>query len=502
MPPSSIPKARYCTFLNMIDMPHIPFLRRSFSELVGIEIGPVWLKLVLCRPGTREVAGLASREIKGLSDDDLVKAVAAAFKELGAKEPEAALIVPSPVVISKNIEVPSVDSRELREIINLQAARHTPFSREEIIVDYIEIGTFRQNYTKILLLIVTGAAIKKQIVALEKAGIRVGKVLLGQEGIGFFLSRAVKADSGVPSGFVHIDEGFTDFSIVLKNKVLFIRSVPIGAQQLAADREKAFPKFIEEIKKSLETYHAECIDKPPQGLYIAGALDGLGDLDLAISAETKLPVKPLAYWNLCQVMPSVKARTAAAAFSFFGVLAPLMTSSDCKVNLLPDEIRLKRSLQQRGMDLFIGGVLLLVVLVLLLFISVSKIYFKSEYLRSLESRYRSLSEDTRKLENTYQENSMIRSYLMSRGYSVKLLGELHELTPLNIELSDIRYDREGKFTIRGTADLMSTVFAYVDALEKSNYFKDVKTKYTTKRQEGKKDVTDFEINMTVTKAAE
>ncbi len=36
-------------------------------------------------------------------------------------------------------------------------------------------------------------------------------------------------------------------------------------------------------------------------------------------------------------------------------------------------------------------------------------------------------------------------------------------------------------------------FSFVDSMEKSKYFKDVKTKYTSKRKDGNRDVADFEI---------
>lgn len=467
-------------------------------ELVGIELGAAAVKMVRMKSGARkEVAAVSSREIKGLADDKVAEALGAAFRELKAHEPRVALVIPSPILITKNIEVPSVDSRELREIVNLQAARHTPFSREEIIVDYIEIGTFKQNYTKILLLIVTAAAVKKQIALAEKAGIAVDKVLLCQEGIGFFCARTLRNEGSLPVGFIHVDELSTDFSVVLRQKVLFVRSIPIGRQQLATDAEKTLPKFYEEIKKSLETYHTENIEKDPQALFIAGAVAEMADLDLALAAQTRLSVKRLAYWNSFTLDPAVAA--AGEAVSFLDVAAPLASFAECKVNLLPEEIRLKRALRERGMDLFLGGILLLAMLVLMLFISVSRIYFKSEYLKALETRYKALAEDTRKLEKTYQQNSLIRGYLSSRGYSLKVLSELHEVTPVSMELGDIRFDREGKFTIRGTADSMATVFAFVDALEKAKYFKDVKTKYTTKRQEGRRDVTDFEINALLSK---
>jgi Tfp pilus assembly protein PilN len=66
--------------------------------------------------------------------------------------------------------------------------------------------------------------------------------------------------------------------------------------------------------------------------------------------------------------------------------------------------------------------------------------------------------------------------------------------PLDLKLTDVKFDEQGRFSVRGTADTMSTVFSFVEYMEKSKYFKDVKTKYTTKRKEETKDVADFEIN--------
>ena len=62
----------------------------------------------------------------------------------------------------------------------------------------------------------------------------------------------------------------------------------------------------------------------------------------------------------------------------------------------------------------------------------------------------------------------------------------------DIELSEIRYEGD-KISVKGTADAMSSVFSFVDRMEKSKYFKEVKTRYTAKRKDGLKDLTDFEI---------
>jgi len=69
---------------------------------------------------------------------------------------------------------------------------------------------------------------------------------------------------------------------------------------------------------------------------------------------------------------------------------------------------------------------------------------------------------------------------------LEALAELYSIAPLDIELNNIRLDDKGRFTVRGTAEAMSTVFAFIESMEKSSYFKEVKTKYTSKRKEIRK----------------
>ena len=83
--------------------------------------------------------------------------------------------------------------------------------------------------------------------------------------------------------------------------------------------------------------------------------------------------------------------------------------------------------------------------------------------------------------------------LSARGYSLEILDELYAVTPTDIAFSSINYDGQGKFSLVGSAQSMSTIFSFVNKMEKSKYFKDVKTKYTTRRKEGDQDVVDFEI---------
>ncbi|MDD5775421.1 MAG: PilN domain-containing protein, partial [Candidatus Omnitrophica bacterium] len=78
-------------------------------------------------------------------------------------------------------------------------------------------------------------------------------------------------------------------------------------------------------------------------------------------------------------------------------------------------------------------------------------------------------------------------------------GDRIDQVPPAVELSEIRYDGKGTLSVKGIADSMSAVFGFVDNLSKAAYFKEVKTRYTTKRKEAGQDVVDFEITSVLQK---
>jgi len=466
-------------------------------DFVGIDFSDNNLKFAHLRTSLnkKEVVNILSRNINGLSDGDISKIIRISFDELKVKKPNIINIIPAHLVITKNIEIPSTDPREIREIINLQAGRHTPYSREEIIVDYIDIGTYKHSYTKILLVIVARNAIKRQSDILSKAGLRLERVLLAPESLAWFVPKVLKIETeGSPVNIINIDESFTDFTIVFKNKLVFIRSIPIGAQHLRGEKEKYQARFVEELKRSLESYQSEDIEKTPQQLVLTGAVEELNELGAVLNNALHLTARVAPYFkNLSLSDKAFKAISLTNRLSFLNVIASLFAWEDMKVSLIPEEVKLRRSLEERGKDLIKTGIFILTALVLVFSILMSKIYFKSTYLKDLNKKYQALNQEAQKLEKGYSIVSLIKSYLLNRGYSLEVLAELYNITPLDLELSDIRFDEKGKFSIRGTAESMSIVFSFVDNMEKSKYFKDVKTKYTAKRKEGQKDVTDFEI---------
>lgn len=475
------------------------------QEFIGIDFSSNTLKLVHASgfSNKRRIVNLLSRDITGLPDAEISKVIRACFDNLAVKDANIINTVPSHLILSKNIEIPSIDREVIKKIVDLQAPRHTPYSHEEIISDYIDLCTYKHTYTKILLVIVARNVIKRQFEMLEKAGLKLGSVLLAPESLAWSISKILKVETeGSPAAVLHIDEDFTDFSVVFKNKVLFIRSIPIGARNLLNEKEKFVMRFIEEIKRSLEAYQSEEIESYPKIIVLTGAIEELRDLETVLNNNLHLSAKIVPYFSSLMI-PDEILRTAFKTRypSFLNVIAPLLAWEQAAVNFIPEEIKIKRSLEERGRDLIKIGVFTFTIFILAFFILITKIYFKSAYLKSLSNKYQTLDQESQKLEADSSKVKTIRDYLSNRGFFLEVLTELHNVTPLDLELNDIRFDEQNKFSVRGAAESMSTVFSFVDSMKKSKYFQDVKTKYTTKRKEGLRDLTDFEITALLNKEA-
>ena len=473
------------------------------KEQVGIDLGGNHLKFarVIIHANKRELVNIAHRDVTGLSEEDISKAVKTTIEDMKANEPEVVVTIPAHLVITKNIEIPSTDPREIMAIVNLQASRHTPYSREEIIVDYIHVGTYKQTYSRILLLIASREVIKRQFLIVEKAGFKCAGVLFAPVAIAAAMDKFLKLSShDVPIGSLHVDENSTDFMIIFKDKPVFIRSIPVGTQHFFEEKERYHLRFVDEVRGSLEAYESESIGKTPHMLVLTGAVEATEGLDTMLAETARVPVHAVPYCRAA-IFPDEIAQKIASVrhLSFLNVIASTTAVPPPKVSLIPEEIRMRKNIEERGRELIKTGIFILSIALVLSMIFISKIYIKSLFLQNLKTKYAAIGEEAAKLEKSFGRATTVANYLSTRGYSLEVLADLATLAPYDLALADIRYDAQGKFSLGGTADSMSVVFAFVDKLEKSSYFKDVKTKYTTKRKAGKRDLVDFEIVATLEK---
>jgi len=452
-----------------------------------------------------KLSHVVKRDLHGLSETDLPKAVQSLLASMNVRRARAIVVIPSNQATTKNIEIPSRDPVEIKSIINLQAGRHTPYSREEILISYINIGVYQTNYTKVLLVIMNRNVVKRQITILEKAGLKIDKILFAPEGIARFYSKALDLTrEDVPVGIIDITSQSTDFIIAFHGTVIANRSIPIGLKHLMTQGKDARDKLVMELAKSIESYQSEDIDKAPATFILTSDDAQMKELQPILKEKLSADIKIVPYLNQMQAPPPVLFKIAGEynGDSFLDVIAPAGVAQETQVDLMPEEMRLQKTIEAQSREIIKAGVLAVLILILVFAVFFDKLYFKTTFKDKLTQDYSQKRQEAQVLEDFSNKTQIIKDYLNSRMTPLELINELYKILPEGVYLETIDLDDKAAIMIRGTSESMSLVFSLQTALEGSSFFKSVETKSTSSKQERGKEMTAFEIDFKLKTAKE
>lgn len=412
------------------------------------------------------------------------------------KKRRALIVLPTAVFICKNMDMPSDNRNEIAKIIELQAGRFTPYSADEIVIDYQCHVVENQHYTHVLLFIVHRQVIDRYVKILQGAGLELAGIRVGAEALaGRLRSLGYKASNQGALGLLHVSSEGSNFLIFDQGHVVFVRSFPTTLQDLDGERESAREEFSSELAKSLSAYQDVGFGRPLAKLLMSGTspaikglseslrvkdavpeiqlLDGFQNVKLSATAQDKIKKSPLADFN--------------------DLIAAGAEMPSLRLDFTPREIRAKQKIRQESLDLAGTAVLVMTVVLLVSFYLFGEIYFKSLVVGKLDEVNASTFEEARYLERISTKSRAVRNLLEGRGKGLYVFNKIVELFGEEIYLREFTYDLEGNLAIKGTSDSMSRVFDFVKILEESTYFESVKTNETQSRREGKKEVADFDI---------
>lgn len=454
--------------------------------------------------GIIKVAQGASRNLEKIArstftttpgGDEAVKSLKALLAPFNRKAPVICL-VPANVATSKNIEVPSSDPEEIKSIINLQASRHTPYSREEVLISYINLGMNASGNTRLLLVIVHRDMVKERISVLERCGLDVEKIIFVPEAQARFYARALNLKKEAPlCGMLDFSLNATGFIVISKGTLLFERSIPIGIKALKETAE-ASAKLQEELKKSMDAFAQEEGIDAPLSYVVTTANTSVANCLAVLKEGLKIDFQVHAFPKLIQCSNDVrkKLQDQFGDDSFLDVLAPASTVLKCEVNLMPEEMILKKTVDRQSKDASKAGVAAIIIMLLVGALIMTNIYFKDAFLnKNLREEFAPQKAQVQVLQAQMNKAKLVRGYIKGRMVSLDIVHELYMITPTSIYLNNITVDDDGRVTIDGVSDSMSEVFSYVKSLDDSSMFKEAKTKSTSTKKDNGRDVAAFEI---------
>lgn len=450
-----------------------------------IEITPQWLKLVSAKPSLSgvEIVNLSVESVASLDPEGLTQELSALIKKLKFTPYPLIVSFPRNLVTMRNLHLPSTDPKEIESIIELHMGRQVPYPKEEIVGSYQILGTDDTGYSKVLLAITQREALRQVFNVLNNVGLFPEKVELSSQGVLSWLlvNQDVHLDSGKFYTLLDIDFSFTDFMIVDKDNLLFSRSIACGAKQIAIEEIRQ-TKFISELKQSLVIFQSEEINIKPAKIFISGATDDISGLITLLEKELDVPV---------QVVKSDAKIPKNVSISAVSGLA--MDTHRKRINFILPEVQIRRALKERSRELVLLGSLLMFILVVVSGIFLERMYNRAGYLKLLDRKFQEVGEDVTTLDMMTRKTEIIKERLNARTLSVSCLYQIHQLIPPEIVVKMITIEADDKVTLRGQTQAMSDVFKFITTLEKSGYFKDIQTKYTTKKRIAEKEISEFEL---------
>ncbi len=472
------------------------FKKDSTYIAVSMAETEVSLSHVLVSGQTRRLLAVHRERVQPGAEGEMPDRIRAALAAMNAKKAVPVLVVPSHLVTTKNIEIPSLDPGEIHSIIDLQAGRHTPYSREEILVGYISIGVFQRNYTKVLLVIVNRDAVKNYLDMLALAGLKVSKVLFEPECLAHFYAQALNVQPEEdPIGILDISQEKTDFLVQYNRTVATCRSIPVGIQHIQSDPASR-ERLIQELTQSLEAYENEDINKLPVRYVVTSQNDTITSMVSTFAAALKVKVDVLAFYEFMEISVELKAmlmQGGADYFSFAALTAAGCVQDQLQIDLTPQEVKVQRAIEEKGRQLIFFCILGLVALVLICASVLSKVYFRELYLKKIEEEYARKHRQVVTLDRIAHRSRIMKDFLQGRMSSLDVIQEVYCLIPKQIYLQTIFIDEKGTINIQGVSESMSRVFDLVKAIEDSPLFKAAKARSTTATKDRGKDAAAFDI---------
>ncbi|MFZ5801759.1 MAG: pilus assembly protein PilM [Candidatus Omnitrophota bacterium] len=480
-----------------------PWKLSKTQDFIGLDLSERTAKIVCARPfgNSLRVEHFAAKEFDESDDPGMIAFVQEALGQFQAKIPRIHCVIPARHFISRNIDMPSNNQEEIAKIINLQLGRFTPYSREEIVVDYLSREVAGQHYTNVLLIIVHRKIVDKYTRILDHCGLMMEKICVGPEAVSYALThRKIPTAQRPLSAGIHLGEAASDLSITIEGRLVFVRSIAVGANNFLIDRGSATTDFCNELNKSLIAYQDEGLGEMPAVFFLCGVPAELENLSATLRKEIPLIAEKKADLEILDIRQEFDIEDRMAAFlheepehSFFELAATVGHAPSLKMDLIPKEVKLKKRVRENAKEIMTLGILLMSMFVMVGFSMAMKIYFKDFEISKLEKINQETFDQARLLEKVSTKSRAIRKILESRGKGLKAFNKITELVGDEVFLSLYDYDLGGNLKIAGTAGTMSQVFALVTRLEESGYFESVKAEKTLSRREGKNEVADFEI---------
>ncbi len=482
----------------------VPLTDRMLFTGLEIEAGYVKLAQAQDFKGSRKIVKLIVKKSASQSQDDIAETLKSIIDELKGQVGNLTVCIPRYKLTARFLRFPTVNEKEVEAMIKLQSVKELPFSKEEIVSDYLVTEQTKGGYTKAALIIAHLDVINTYLDIFKKANLRLERITFSTEAILNWYRAAFRQEESEGSLiFIDIDNDNTDIVIFCNSHLAFTRGLKLETVQLQ-ERADSRDRLAKEIRRTLEGYNKQEKAKKVEKILISQAGEVTEGLRSFLAQSFNLPCQTVAALRNLNYQKAISLGTYESEFSLLRVLGSVLDVRGMrKLNLLPPVIQEKQELKWRKKRTYKIIALLAGIILLVLFIFIKKIHDKKLYLSYLNKGIKHTVASAMNTESMLKKIELIRARRKIEGSVIGVLRQLHVLVPKDMYLSNFNFiedDKEDvKISFRGVSASMSKIFEFVNTLENSAYFKNVQVKYVSGEKVKIRHTTDFRIQCTLEK---
>ena len=468
------------------------------KHLIIVELDSRCMKALWGVSGAREskILGASVKYFDAEAPLDLEKAFLELVSEFSRKKKHKFFFyLPRSVVTLRNLSFPSLEDQEIDNIVQLHLARQVPYAREDIVYDYKVLQKTESGFTDILLGIVYRVMLRKHFLMFEKANIYGGEIRMSSFGLLSCAHRLGErvGEANKASIFIDIDLNYSDFIVYRDTQIIYSKSTPTGSKYL--DNPVNLPKTIGDLRQSFTVFQTSNAGLRPERAYLSGMVRFPERMKEMLQKELNLPVDIVDLegpFGAVEGMDILKKASEKASFT--SLLGAFMDPASKGLTFSTSESRMKSNIKEMLKDFIVTGSLVVYLLVLLSFFSTGMSWLRDDFSKKLDKEISVMKAMDSGLVRKSKKIKLVDRY---QNYSESFLFYYYNIAtvlPKKITLERVIFEKNDELTLLGKASDMSEIFKFISILNETGFFKKVDLRYSRKRREEDKEISEFEIN--------
>ncbi len=431
-----------------------------------VEIGNDWLKIAVFSRGSKglSLTGLSLERIDG--SDSPAKILRNAAQKLKVGGNPVIVCLPRQMVNVRMLELPSADSSEVADMIELQVGKLTPYSRDEVYSDFSVTAASEEGYSKAMVGIVQRGALREKYYSFEEAGLNVERVSVSTEGLRNWCRRVFSESN---CAVLDVDSFYSDLVMCSRGELTATRSILVGANQLSGNFEDWKEKFAGDVKRALETFSSGS-QGAPEKLALTGAdVEGLQEMletETGLTVEAVNPVEQLSGKPKSPDTSDPEYRTLSLTAMIGMALAP----GELYFNLVPDTAVLKDKLVGRARSLSAFAILFMILSISLTAYGSLRVGFKMFSLDRIEQQLKKVRPIAQDVERKQEMVRVAVNRQNPEQSAVSVISAVHEATPGELFVTQLSFDRENGQVLIDVLASRSDISRLVENLQKADLF--------------------------------